>query len=89
MKLNDEIDALESMGVNPYEVLVLPRVLGLVIAMPLLTIVADFMGLAGGGLLSRYLIDLPWPQFFARARGSNRAYDVLGGPRQGAGVRRC
>ena len=45
MKLNDEIDALESMGVNPYEVLVLPRVLGLVIALPLLTIVADFMGL--------------------------------------------
>ena len=66
MKLNDEIDALESMGVNPYEVLVLPRVLGLVIALPLLTIVADFMGLAGGGLLSRYLLDLPWPQFFAR-----------------------
>jgi phospholipid/cholesterol/gamma-HCH transport system permease protein len=66
MKLNDEVDALESMGLNPYEVLVLPRVLGLVIALPLLTIVADFMGLLGGGLLARYLIDLPWPQFFQR-----------------------
>jgi phospholipid/cholesterol/gamma-HCH transport system permease protein len=66
MKLNDEIDALESMGLNPYEVLVLPRVLALVIALPLLTIVADFMGLLGGGLLARYLIDLPWPQFFQR-----------------------
>ncbi|HET9693883.1 MAG TPA: ABC transporter permease [Steroidobacteraceae bacterium] len=66
MKLNDEIDALESMGINPYEVLVLPRVLALVIALPLLTIVADFMGLLGGGLLARYLIDLPWPQFFQR-----------------------
>jgi phospholipid/cholesterol/gamma-HCH transport system permease protein len=66
MKLNDEVDALESMGVNPYEVLVLPRVLGLVIALPLLTIVANFMGLLGGGLLARYLIDLPWPQFFQR-----------------------
>ena len=72
MKLNDEIDALESMGVNPYEVLVLPRVLGLVIAMPLLTIVADFMGLAGGGLLSRYLLDLPWPQFFAGSTKPSR-----------------
>ena len=70
MKLNDEIDALESMGINPYEVLVLPRVLGLVIVLPLLTIVADFMGLAGGGLLSRYLLDLPWPQFFARLDGA-------------------
>jgi phospholipid/cholesterol/gamma-HCH transport system permease protein len=66
MKLNDEVDALESMGIDPYEVLVLPRILGLVIALPLLTIVADFMGLFGGAMLTRYLIDLPWPQFFAR-----------------------
>jgi phospholipid/cholesterol/gamma-HCH transport system permease protein len=66
MKLNDEVDALESMGMDPFEVLVLPRVIGLVIAMPLLTVVADFMGVAGGGLMTRLLIDLPLPQFFAR-----------------------
>jgi phospholipid/cholesterol/gamma-HCH transport system permease protein len=66
MKLNDEVDALEAMGLDPYEVLVLPRVLGLVIALPLLTIIANFMGLLGGGLLSRYLLDLPWTQFFQR-----------------------
>ena len=66
MKLNDEVDALESMGLNPYEVLVLPRVLGLVIALPLLTVVADAMGLAGGALLTWYLLDLPWPQFVMR-----------------------
>ncbi len=66
MKLNDEVDALESMGLNPLELLVLPRVLGLVIAMPLLTIVADFMGLAGGAVLTRYLFDLSWPQFVTR-----------------------
>jgi len=66
MKLNDEVDALESMGLNPYELLVLPRVLGLVIAMPLLTVVADAMGLAGGALLTGYLLDLPWPQFVMR-----------------------
>ena len=66
MKLNEEVDALESFGLDPFEVLVLPRVLGLVIAMPLLTIVADAMGLAGGALLTRLLLDLPWPQFVAR-----------------------
>jgi len=66
MKLNDEIDALESMGMNPLELLVLPRVLGLVIAMPLLTVVADAMGLAGGAVLTRYLFDLSWPQFVTR-----------------------
>jgi phospholipid/cholesterol/gamma-HCH transport system permease protein len=70
MKLNDEVDALESMGMDPFEVLVLPRVIGLVIAMPLLAIVADFMGLAGGALLTRVLIDLPWPQFLARLDAS-------------------
>ena len=66
MKLNEEVDALESLGLDPFEVLVLPRVLGLVIAMPLLTVVADAMGLAGGALLTTVLIDLPWPQFLAR-----------------------
>ncbi len=70
MKLNDEIDALESMGMNPYELLVLPRVVALVIAMPLLTVVADAMGLAGGAVLTRYLIDLPWPQFITRLQSA-------------------
>ena len=66
MKLNDEVDALESMGMNPYEVLVLPRVVALVLVMPLLTIVANAMGLAGGAILTGYLIDLPFAQFAAR-----------------------
>jgi phospholipid/cholesterol/gamma-HCH transport system permease protein len=66
MKLNDEVDALESLGLDPFEVLVLPRVLALVIALPLLTIVADAMGLAGGALLTNLLLDLPWAQFLAR-----------------------
>jgi phospholipid/cholesterol/gamma-HCH transport system permease protein len=66
MKLNDEVDALESMGMNPYEVLVLPRVVALVLVMPLLTIVADAMGLAGGAILTSYLLDLPWSQFVMR-----------------------
>jgi phospholipid/cholesterol/gamma-HCH transport system permease protein len=66
MKLNDEVDALESMGLDPYEVLVLPRVIALTLVMPLLTIVADAMGLAGGALLTSYLLDLPWSQFVQR-----------------------
>lgn len=66
MKLNDEVDALKSIGMDPYEVLVVPRVLGLVIALPLLTILADAMGLAGGALLCSWLLDISWPQFVAR-----------------------
>jgi len=66
MKLNDEVDALESMGLNPYEVLVLPRVVALVLVLPLLTVVANAMGIAGGALLTNYLLDLPWQQFVSR-----------------------
>jgi phospholipid/cholesterol/gamma-HCH transport system permease protein len=67
MQLNEEVDALIATGVNPFEVLVLPRILGLMIALPLLTIVADLIGLAGGALLCRYLLDMPLTQYVTRA----------------------
>jgi phospholipid/cholesterol/gamma-HCH transport system permease protein len=66
MKLNEEVDALRAIGMNPVEVLVLPRVIGLVIAMPLLTILADAMGLLGGGLLSAWLVNIPASQYLQR-----------------------
>ena len=66
MRLNEEIDALKATGVNPFEVLILPRVIGLVIALPLLTIIADAVGLAGGALLCRFLLDMPFLQFVTR-----------------------
>jgi phospholipid/cholesterol/gamma-HCH transport system permease protein len=70
MRLNDEIDALEAMGLDRFEVLVVPRILGLMIALPLLTIIADAMGLAGGALLSAVLIDVPLEQFIPRVQGA-------------------
>lgn len=68
MRLNDEIDALQSMGVDYFEVLVMPRLIGLLIALPLLTIVADAMGLAGGALLSSLLLDISLSQFIPRVQ---------------------
>jgi len=70
MQINEETDALRSMGMNPVELLIVPRVLGLMIALPLLTVVADAMGLAGGGLLSLLQLDIPWPQFVSRMKES-------------------
>jgi len=67
MCLNEEVDALRAIGVDPIEVLVVPRVLGLVIALPLLTIIADVIGLTGGALLCRVLLDMPLTQFLNRA----------------------
>jgi phospholipid/cholesterol/gamma-HCH transport system permease protein len=70
MKLNEEVDALYATGVDPLEALVLPRILGLVIALPLLTIIADVIGLAGGALLCRFLLDMPLTQYVTRVQES-------------------
>ncbi len=70
MKLNDEVDALRAIGMDPVEVLVLPRIFGLVIALPALTVLADAMGLAGGALLSWYLVDIPLGQYVERVQGA-------------------
>jgi phospholipid/cholesterol/gamma-HCH transport system permease protein len=66
MRLNDEVDALRAIGMNVVEVLVLPRILGLMIALPLLTIIADAMGLAGGAVLSWLTLGIPFNQFLVR-----------------------
>ncbi|HEX4241827.1 MAG TPA: ABC transporter permease [Steroidobacteraceae bacterium] len=68
MQLNEETDALRAMGMNPVEMLVVPRVVALVIALPLLTVIADAMGLAGGGLLSLVNLHIPLSQFTYRLR---------------------
>jgi len=70
MQLNEEVDALIATGVDPFEMLVVPRVLGLIIAMPLLTIVADLIGLTGGALLCRFLLDMPLTQYLNRVNES-------------------
>ena len=66
MRLNEEVDALRAIGLNVVEVLVLPRILGLMIALPLLTVLADAMGLAGGAVLSWLLLNIPFNQFLVR-----------------------
>jgi len=58
MQTNEEIDALKTLGVSPVEFLVIPRVLALVIMMPILTIYADFMGVLGGYVISTGMLHL-------------------------------
>jgi len=66
MKVNEEIDAMRTLGLDPVEVLVLPRLLALVLAMPLLAFFADMMGLLGGGLMSWIVLDIKPDQFVER-----------------------
>ncbi len=58
MKVREEVDALKVIGINPFEVLVMPRLFALVITLPLLTFLADMMGLLGGGIMSLLLINI-------------------------------
>ncbi len=66
MQVNEEVDALRTLGLDPVEVLVLPRILALVIALPLLTFFANFMAILGASLLLLGLIDLSIPSFLSQ-----------------------
>lgn len=68
MKTREEIDAMRTLGLNPMEMLVLPRVLALVITLPLLTFVADMMGLIGGGVVSVFMLDMTPASYLARVK---------------------
>ena len=68
MQVNEEIDAMRAMGLDPIEVLVLPRVLALVIALPLLAMFANLMGLAGGAVMSVIALDISVVQFVERLK---------------------
>lgn len=64
MQVNEEIDALKTMGISPIDFLVLPRLMALIIAMPLLTILADFMGMLGGGFVGVLLLGIPVQEYW-------------------------
>lgn len=66
MKINQEIDALDTMGVTPAELLLLPRLIGLVIVLPLLTIWADIFGVFGGMIMANNMLDISWYDFLQR-----------------------
>ena len=66
MKMNEEIDAMRVLGLDPIEVLVVPRVLAFFIMVPLLVFVADIMGLMGGMLISMITLDISPSMFFVR-----------------------
>ncbi|VXC07143.1 Phospholipid/cholesterol/gamma-HCH transport system permease protein [Pseudomonas sp. 8Z] len=59
MKANEEIDAIRTLGLNPIELLVLPRLLAMLIALPMLTFVAMLSGMLGGGLVCAFALDIP------------------------------
>jgi len=71
MKITEEISAMQTMGFDPYHFLVLPRVLALMIALPLLIFFSDLMGIFGGMVASKMQLGISYGQF------TDRLYEVL------------
>ncbi|MCC7268029.1 MAG: ABC transporter permease, partial [Caulobacteraceae bacterium] len=70
MKMNQEIDAMQVMGVDPFEALVLPRFAAMLLTIPLLTFVATVAGLVGGLVVTWTVLDLG-PNFFMQRMVEN------------------
>lgn len=66
MKINQEIDALDTMGVTPAELLIIPRIIALLIVLPLLTMWANIFGVLGGMVMANSTLNITWYDFIHR-----------------------
>jgi phospholipid/cholesterol/gamma-HCH transport system permease protein len=79
MKVSEEVDALRTLGLVPLRYLVLPRVLGLALVAPLLTLLADAVGILGGVLVAATLLDVTPAAFVTELRQAMAPWDVMSG----------
>jgi phospholipid/cholesterol/gamma-HCH transport system permease protein len=70
MKINEEIDALETMGLSPTEFLVVPKVIGLTLAFPLLIFWSNFFGILGSMFMSKLMLHVSYHDFLLRLKDS-------------------
>ena len=84
MKVTQELDAFTTAGFSILEFLVLPRVLALVLMMPLLCLYADFVGILGGAVIGVGMLDLSWTTYFEQTARAVRLGDIVGGVFKGA-----
>jgi len=79
MRVNQEIDAMQAMGLNTVDTLVLPRIIGLVIALPLLTLYADIMGLLGGAIMCYFDLGTSFPVFLRELQQALKVQTLMVG----------
>lgn len=73
MQTNEELDALDTMGIDKIDFLVLPRVFAMTISMPILTLLADVMAIFGGAFIGVVMLGVPWSEYVAY---TNMALDM-------------
>ena len=83
MKVNQEIEAFQTFGISPFEFLVLPRMLALILMMPLLCLFADLISIAGGFLVSTLMLDITPALYLHRTVEAIHAVRVSAGHFQG------
>jgi len=79
MKVNEEIDALRTMGISPIQRLVIPKVIGTLIAIPLLAVWADAFGVLGGMFMARSILDINYISFLHRFQEAVDAGEYIKG----------
>jgi phospholipid/cholesterol/gamma-HCH transport system permease protein len=79
MRVSEEIDALRTLGLDPFQYLVFPRVLALTLVAPLLTVLADVIGIAGGLLVAMFTLDLTFHAYLAETEKALGLFDVFSG----------
>ena len=70
MQVNEEVDALKTLGISPMEFLVLPRMLALALMMPLLCLYADLMGIIGGMIVGVFILDLNFMEYYNQTKSA-------------------
>lgn len=84
MKVSEEVDALKTLGFCPYRYLVFPRVVVLMFVVPLLTLLADAVGIAGGMYIAVSQLDITYIAYLGAVRNALDLWDVFGGAIKGA-----
>ena len=79
MKVNEEVDALRTLGLTPFGWLVVPRIVALVLVVPFLTLIADFIGISGGLLVGVTDLDLTTQGYIIETLKAVHGWDVITG----------
>jgi phospholipid/cholesterol/gamma-HCH transport system permease protein len=79
MKVTEQIDAMRALGTDPLQKLVTPRLIATCVVLPLLTVIADFVGIFGGFLISYFLLNLTAAQYWNNAYQNLEYNDVVQG----------
>jgi phospholipid/cholesterol/gamma-HCH transport system permease protein len=77
MQVNEEIDALKTLGISPIDFLVLPRMIALILMLPLLAVYADVLGILGGMIVGIFMLDISPLLYWNQTLGAVALNDVL------------